>query len=166
MILNFPRARHQSFILKIPNRQENIGTWFFISVFSTKTNRNRKKREKPDCPKLVKRILSRTRKIDLLYSLFDNILNSAKKPVLSCQLIMKLMRQEFESFNVALYQLWITAQQSFSSARQFDSIWSSSVPSSHQKVLIIAWTGCYRPLQKREGTGASFLYWLDWKSKD
>ena len=23
-----------------------------------------------------------------------------------------------------------------------------------------------RPLQKREGTGASFLYWLDWKSKD
>ena len=21
------------------------------------------------------------------------------------------------------------------------------------------------PLQKREGTGASFLYWLDWKSK-
>ena len=23
----------------------------------------------------------------------------------------------------------------------------------------------YSPLQKREGTGVSFLYWLDWKSK-
>ena len=25
--------------------------------------------------------------------------------------------------------------------------------------------GSNSPLQKREGTGASFLYWLDWKSK-
>ena len=33
MVLNFQRARHLSFTLKIPNRQENIGTWLFLYVF-------------------------------------------------------------------------------------------------------------------------------------
>ena len=32
-------------------------------------------------------------------------------------------------------------------------------------VVFFSWNNNNSPLQKREGTGASFLYWLDWKSK-
>ena len=35
----------------------------------------------------------------------------------------------------------------------------------YYELALLKIRGSNSPLQKREGTGASFLYWLDWKSK-
>ena len=84
------------------------------------------------------------------------------------RILKGLFKLSFQNLRHVLPSGWSLVSRDYQVKRVNAPYWSSnqSNPSSVTFRHGTQFFRGYRPLQKREGTGASFLYWLDWKSKD